>query len=154
MTPSSLLLFIGSFLYSLTFNKYSTSTILVNYPIKGQRSPFIDIQDLWKQKIQPEVELKISISILKYLYFVLVFNQKEQIKVVLPTQPLLSKPKPIKKRSQKIIFEKSLEKSFEKQKHDKIIEVVSKGNKYLTIPNYLKWQLKFKFHHHLLLDGT
>jgi len=73
MTPSSLLLFIGSFLYSLTFNKYSTSTILVNYPIKGQRSPFIDIQDLWK-KIQPEVELKISISILKYLYFVLVFN--------------------------------------------------------------------------------
>ena len=41
----------------------------------------------------------------------------------MPTQPLLYKPKPIKKRSQKVIFEKSLE----KQKHNEIIEVVSKG---------------------------
>jgi len=32
----------------------------------------------------------------------------------MPTQPLLYKPKPIKKKSQKVTFEKSLEKSLEK----------------------------------------
>ena len=103
--------------------------------MKGQRSSFTDIQDLQKQKIQPEVELEVSISILKYLYFVLIFNQKKQIKVIVSTQPLLSKPKPIKKRSQKVTFEKSLEKSLEKQKHDKIITVVSKDEQ---VPYYTK----------------
>ena len=114
ITPSPLSLSINSSLHSLTFNKHPTPTIPVNYSMKGQRSPFTDIQDLQKHKIQPEVELEISISILKYLYFVLIFNQKEQIEVIIPTQPLLSKPKPIKKRSQKIAFKKSLEKSLEK----------------------------------------
>ena len=53
----------------------------------------------------------------------------------MPTQPLLSKPKPIKKRSQKIAFKKSLEKSLEKWKHNKIIEVVSKDKQ---VPYYTK----------------
>ena len=134
-TPSLSSLSIDSPLYPLTFNKHPTPTIPVNYFMKGQRSPFTNIQNLWKQKIQPEVELEISILILKYLYFVLIFNQKEQIEIFMPTQPLLYKPKPIKKISQKVTFEKSLEKSLEKQRYDEIIEIVSKGEQ---VPYYTK----------------
>ena len=74
MTSSSSSLSINSPLYSLTFNKHPTPTIPVNYPVKDQRSSFTDTQNSWKQKIQLEVNLEISISILKYLYFVLIFN--------------------------------------------------------------------------------
>ena len=135
ITPSPSSLSIDSLLHFLTFDKHPTSTIPVNYPVKGQNSSFTNVQDLQKQKIQPKVDLEISISILKYLYSVLIFNQKEQIKVITTTQPLLSKPRPIKKKSQKITFEKSLEKNLEKWKHDEIIEVVSKGEQ---VPYYTK----------------
>jgi len=45
-TLSLLSLFIDFPLHFLTFNKHPTPTILVNYPMKGQRSPFTDVQDL------------------------------------------------------------------------------------------------------------
>ena len=43
ITPSPLSLSINSSLHSLTFNKHPTPTIPVNYSMKGQRSPFINI---------------------------------------------------------------------------------------------------------------